>query len=60
MSESTIAVNQKIASAGVSAGGMQWFSLGSYSITSGTLSVELSDNANGYVVADAIYVQRLD
>ncbi len=35
---------------------MPWQSLGIFSITSGTLRVELSDDANDEVVADAVRI----
>jgi hypothetical protein len=39
--------------------GTTWDELSIVNITSGTLRVELSDNANGYVIADGILVERV-
>ena len=38
---------------------MQWKDLGTFFITGTTLNVELSDNANNFVIADGIRIQRL-
>ena len=40
--------------AGEQSNGVTWQSLGMFSTSTGTLSVRLGDNANGYVIADAI------
>lgn len=56
----TVQVNQQAAPAGEEAGGRVWQSLGTYSINSGTLSVRLTDNANGLVIADAIRLVAQD
>ena len=54
----TVQVNQQLApSYGLTVGGTPFQSLGQFTISSGTLKVVLSDNANGYVVADAMLVQ---
>jgi uncharacterized repeat protein (TIGR03803 family) len=53
----TVLVNQQLVpSGGATANGTPFQSLGSFIINSGTLEVVLSDNANGYVVANAIDV----
>ena len=44
---STVPVNQQT-------GGGQWRSLGEYTFNVGTASVRLTDDANGYVIADAV------
>jgi RHS repeat-associated protein len=44
---STVTVNQQ-------QNGGQWYLLGSYALTPNQVSVSLSDQANGYVIADAI------
>ena len=36
-----------------------WDRLGSFAITRGTLRVSLSNNANGYVIADAVRIERV-
>jgi ELWxxDGT repeat protein/autotransporter-associated beta strand protein len=54
----TVLINQQqAASGGVTSGGVNFQSLGRFSIQSGTLTVVLSDNANGYVIADAMLAQ---
>jgi hypothetical protein len=55
-SRGTVLVNQTLAPAGDLSNGVTWQSLGSYQITLGSLSARLSDNANGYVIADAIRI----
>ena len=40
------------------AGGATWTSLGSWTVESGVLVVELTDNANGVVLADAVKLLR--
>jgi len=52
----TVVVNQKLTPTGTIINGTVFQSLGSFAITSGTLRVVLSDNANGFVFADAIAV----
>jgi uncharacterized protein (DUF1800 family) len=58
----TVQVNQQVAPAGLSDAATTWQDLGSigFPITSGTLTVTLSDNADGTVVADAIRVERIN
>jgi hypothetical protein len=46
--------NQQLAPDDGLFGGTTWESLGTFTISSGTVRVELSDNANGVVVADGI------
>jgi hypothetical protein len=51
----TVAVNQEAApTGGQTLNGKPFQSLGHFTINSGTLKVVLSDNANGYVIADAM------
>lgn len=50
----TVLVNQRPSPAGDTVGNIQFQTLATVQITSGTLQVVLSDAANGYVVADAI------
>ena len=52
----TAAVNQQQAPSGTTFGGSTFQSLGRFPVSSGTLKVVLSDNANGYVIADAFRV----
>ncbi len=49
----TVTVNQQQAPSGTTVNGSAFQSLGQYKISSGTLKVVLTDNANGYVIADA-------
>jgi len=54
--EALVGVNQQLAPADVNYADQPWESLGVYVIDSGTLVVELSDQANGYVIADAVRI----
>ncbi|MBI3837239.1 MAG: choice-of-anchor D domain-containing protein [Planctomycetia bacterium] len=54
--EGTVLVNQQLMPSGDMSNGITWQSLGEFSASSGTLSVKLSDNANGYVTADAVRI----
>ncbi len=49
-----VTVNQQATPTGMQYGGRTWSSLGRYSFTTGVVSVVLSDEADGQVVADAI------
>jgi uncharacterized repeat protein (TIGR03803 family) len=54
----TTSIDQTHAPSGdVVLNGVPFQSLGRFPITSGTVKVVLSDNANGYVIADAMYVK---
>jgi subtilisin family serine protease len=56
----TVAVDQRVAPAGFVHEGASWQDLGgTHAITGSTLSVTLSDDANGRLNADAIYVKRI-
>jgi hypothetical protein len=52
----TVLINQKVDPVGTTVGTSVFQSLGTFTITSGTLKVVLSNNANGYVIADALRV----
>ncbi|MCP3884240.1 MAG: hypothetical protein GY700_01965, partial [Propionibacteriaceae bacterium] len=52
----TVLIDQRQAPDDFSDAGSIWEDLGSFTITGSTLTVELSDNANGYVIADAIRI----
>ncbi len=54
--QGTVRVNQQLLPAGDSSNGVVWQSLGTFNNTTGTLKVQLGDNANGYVIADAIRI----
>jgi hypothetical protein len=51
-----VLVNQQLAPTGDQSNGITWQSLGMFSISTGTLAVRLADNANGYVIADAVRI----
>ena len=54
----TVQVNQQVTpTGGLTVNGMPFQSLGHFTINSGTLTVVVSDNANGYVIADAMFAQ---
>ncbi len=56
----TVAVNQRQAANDLSQAGTNWEHLGGpYDITGNTLVVALSDAANGYVIADAVRIERV-
>ncbi len=55
-SDATVEVNQRLAPDDVQWDGQWWESLGTFVVDSGTLTVRLTDDANSYVIADAIYV----
>ena len=52
----TVPVNQQVMPSGDQSNGVVWQSLGTFSTSTGTLAVKLGDNANGYVVADAVRI----
>ena len=52
----TVRVNQQLAPAGEYSNGFYWQSLGTFSTTTNNLAVRLSNDANGYVIADAIRI----
>jgi hypothetical protein len=55
----TATVNQQQAPSGFSDAGASWQSLGTFTATGNTLTVTLSNLANGYVIADAILLQHV-
>ncbi|EAZ88683.1 hypothetical protein CY0110_12412 [Crocosphaera chwakensis CCY0110] len=50
-------MNQKIDPDDLIDGGTAWEALGEVQVTDDSLMVDLSDNANGYVIADAIRIE---
>lgn len=56
---STIDVNQDIAPNDFTDAGSSWETLGTFAITGGTLVVQLSDDASGIVIADAVRIERV-
>ena len=57
----TYTVNEKLAPSTFTLNGVNWQDLSAspISISSGTLIVSLNDNANGFVIADAVRIERL-
>jgi uncharacterized repeat protein (TIGR01451 family) len=56
---STVLIDQKIAPNDLTWDGVAWEHLGTFQIIGGTLTVRLTDNANGYVYADAVRIEQL-
>ncbi|MGA2254439.1 MAG: autotransporter-associated beta strand repeat-containing protein, partial [Thermoguttaceae bacterium] len=56
----TVLMNQQAAPTDVTIDGQPWQSLGVFEPTSGKLVVQLSDDADGYVVADAVRLVVVD
>jgi hypothetical protein len=54
--EATVRVDQTVTPSGAIYQSVPWESLGVYSIVSGTLRVELSDDANAHIIADAVRI----
>src|SRR5262249_12320975 len=53
-----IRVDQRVDSAGFSDAGAAWQSLGTFTITGSTLVVKMTDDANSYLNADAVRIER--
>ncbi len=60
VSQHAVTVNQQQAPSDVSANGVMWSSLFSVNVTTGTLTVSLGNQANGFVVADAVRIVNTD
>jgi hypothetical protein len=60
VSQSTVLVNEQLAPTELSYDGVMWNSLATLALTSGRLTVSLNNQANGLVVADAVYLLRDD
>jgi hypothetical protein len=56
----TVRVDQTQPPSGPTHAGLTWQSLGTYSIASDTLQVELTDDADDDVVADAVWIVRVE
>ena len=56
---STWRVDQRPASSGFNADGTSWYYLGTVTIHSGTMVVRLTNAANGYVIADAVRMDKV-
>jgi hypothetical protein len=57
VSRGTTLINQRQSPAGSLDQGVTWQTLGTYTLTGNRLVVQLSNNANGYVIADAIRIR---
>jgi hypothetical protein len=55
-----VAVNQELAPGDFSDQGAAWESLGTFTVSGNALTVELSNLANEYVIADAVRIERFD
>ena len=55
----TIRVNQQRRPVGERVYGLEWEELGAFTVKGGSLVVELSDNADGFVVVDAVRIEHL-
>jgi concanavalin A-like lectin/glucanase superfamily protein/Calx-beta domain-containing protein/fibronectin type III domain protein len=55
----TVDVNQEVAPSGITDEGVNWKKLGTFTITSNMLVVQLSNAANEYVIADAIRIMKV-
>ena len=55
----TVDVNQELAPGDFMDAGASWKDLGTFTITADTLTVQLSNQANEYVIADAIRIERV-
>jgi len=60
LAKGTVRVNQTVKPAGKSFDGLGWKSLGLFAIQGDTLLVELSDQADGMVVADGVRIARVE
>ncbi len=58
-SRGTVQVNQRVAPDDFSNQGADWETLGVFTITGNTLRVELSDAANGLLIADAVRIEKV-
>src|SRR5205814_1704996 len=54
----TVLVNQQLVPNDETANGVGWKNLGTFTISSGTLKTVISDNANNYVIADAVRIVK--
>ena len=52
----TVAIDQRVAPNDELASNQWWEALGTFSITAGTLKIQLKETSNGYVIADAIRI----
>jgi hypothetical protein len=55
----TVRVNQQLAPSDFTDQGVGWKVLGTYTVTGSTLVVQLSNDADGYLNADAVRIQKV-
>jgi uncharacterized protein (DUF1800 family) len=55
-----VRLNQTVLPNDLQDAGVGWKDIGFYNVTSGNLYVQLSNDANGWVIADAVRVERID
>ena len=55
----TVDVNQELTPGTFNEDGVDWLDLGQFTITGSTLNVQLSDDANEFVMADAIRIEQV-
>jgi subtilisin family serine protease len=55
----TVRVNQELTPSDLNEGGVGWKHLGVFSFTNSTLTVTLADDANEFVIADAVRIERV-
>jgi hypothetical protein len=55
----TVRVNQQLAPSDFTDQGVGWKTLGTFTVTGNTLVVRLSNDADGYLNADAIHIQKV-
>lgn len=56
---STTIINQEVPPDDLTADGVTWESIGEFTITSDTLTVRLTDDANEFVIADAVRITQI-
>lgn len=54
-----VLINQQLAPNDLVDAGASWEQIGDFSASGGSLSVTINDGANGYVIADAVRIERL-
>ncbi|MCC6419244.1 MAG: DUF1800 family protein [Gemmataceae bacterium] len=59
LTSAPIRVNQRVDAAGFADAAANWQTLGTFTVTGSTLAVKLTDDADGYLNADAVRIQRV-
>jgi uncharacterized protein (DUF1800 family) len=60
LTPNSVRVNQRVRPTDLHDAGVGWKDLGFFTVTSTSLAVQLTDDANGWVTADAVRVERVD